>query len=91
MNTSPVIPRHHLDHPGVVKIMLSLAASDALRATGEHHLALVAPVDATAPEWAQGRLAIHCVRLDKQTANAASDVALGRAVARRIKAKTSAQ
>ena len=85
MNDSPVIPRHQLDHPGVVKVMLSAAASDALRSAGKYHLVLVAQADCTAPAEAQGRMILHCVPLSRELAQAASDVALGRAIARRKK------
>ncbi|MEI6676847.1 MAG: hypothetical protein WCO57_16880, partial [Verrucomicrobiota bacterium] len=82
MIAAPVIPRHELDHPGVVKIRLSAAASDALRDVGEYHLAVISRADFTAPTEAQGRMILHVIELSKEAATAVSRVALGNHVAR---------
>ena len=85
MTASPILPKHPLDHRGVVKIMLGAAASDALRAVGPHHLCIVTEPDATAPAEAQGRMVILCLPLTREQAHDASLVALGHAAARPIK------
>ena len=85
VNDLPVIPRHHLDHPGAVKVMLGNAASDALRGVGEYHLCVITEPDNTAPPGAAGRLVLVCLPLTKERAHEASLVALGRMAARRVK------
>jgi len=85
MTTSPILPRHCLDHDGAVKVLLSAAASDALRAIGPHHLCITSEPDATAPPGAHGRLVIMCLPLTRERAHEAALVALGRMVARRVK------
>jgi hypothetical protein len=82
---SPIIPPHPLDHPGVTKIALSLAASEALVAIGPHCLVIASRADCTAPEWAHGRMILLCLPLDKESADAAVSVALGKARAVAIK------
>jgi len=88
---SPILPTHPLDVPQVVKILLSTAASDALRSVGEYHLAVITEPDNTAPPGAAGRLVIACVPLSKERAHDASLVALGRMDARRVKPAKIAQ
>ena len=83
---SPVIPRHPLDHPGVVKILLSRAASEALEAIGPHCLCIATKADCTAPPEAQGRMILHCLPITKEAADAAFRVASGMARAVRVKA-----
>ncbi len=80
--TTPVLPQHPLDHPNVVKIALGRSASEALRAIGKHHLVMVSPADVTAPAWARDRMLLLCLPLDKQTADNAALVALGKMVAK---------
>lgn len=88
MTTSPIIPAHPLDHSNVVKIMLSRAASDALRGIGEYHLAIVTRPDSTMPQEAQDRLILVCAPLSKDRAHNASRVALGSHRAARLKTST---
>ncbi|MEI6177999.1 MAG: hypothetical protein WCS43_13995 [Verrucomicrobiota bacterium] len=45
---SPIIPRHPLDHPGSLKILLGREASDILAAHGERFFAVVVHPDSTA-------------------------------------------
>ena len=85
---SPILPPHPLDHPGMVKIALSQAASDALAAVGKYHLVMAAPADCTAPESLMGRMILLCLQLDKETADAAARVALGTHRAAKIKTAT---
>lgn len=89
MITSPVLPHHPLDLAGVVKIRLSMAASDALRAVGQHHLVLVAEADATAPAEVRDRMVLHCLPLTKERADDAAGVALGSHKATKIKTASS--
>jgi hypothetical protein len=81
----PTLPPHPLDHPGTVKLLLSQAASDALEAAGRYFLILAARADCTAPQEAQGRMILLCQPLDKDTADAAARVALGKAKAVNLK------
>ena len=83
---SPVIPRHPLDHPGVVKILLSRAASEALEAIGPHCLCIATKADCTAPPEAQGRMILHCLPITKEAADGAYRVVSGTHRATRIKA-----
>jgi hypothetical protein len=85
MIASPVIPAHPLDHPNVVKIALGRATSDALRAVGEYHLAVISKADCTAPAEAQDRMVLHVIKLTKELATAVSRVALGTHVARPVR------
>lgn len=80
------IQPHPLDRPGIVKILLGREASEALAATGEHHLVLTTKPDSTCPPGSDGRLVLLALPLDLETARAAESVALGRARAVRIKA-----
>lgn len=73
-----IIPRHNLDHPGSIKIILGREASDAIAANGDYHLAMISHPDATSPPEAAGRLVLVCVPLTKRLANEAANVALGR-------------
>ena len=82
---APVLPRHPLDHPGMVKIALSQAASEALSAVGKYHLVMAAPADCTAPESLRGRMILLCLPLDKETADNAARVAMGTHRAAKIK------
>ncbi len=72
-----ILPHHPLDHPGVVKLLLSRAASDALAELGPFHLILASRADCTAPPEARGRFILICQPLDKATADDAAAVALG--------------
>jgi hypothetical protein len=81
----PTLPPTPLDHPGTVKLLLSQAASDALEAAGRYFLILAARADCTAPQEAQGRMILLCQPLDKDTADAAARVALGKAKAVNLK------
>ena len=83
---SPVIERHNLDHPGVVKIALGQSASDVLAALGDFQLALVSKADCTAPPSAQGRRILHCLPITKGLADAAFQVVTGTHRAVKIKA-----
>lgn len=83
----PILPPHRLDKPAVVKIALGKAASEALRAVGPFHLALVAPADCTAPQEHRERMILLCLPVDKATADAAASVALGKARAAKIRKK----
>lgn len=85
---SPVLPPHPLDNPGVTKIALSHAASEALEAIGPHHLVIATKADATAPAHAQGRMVLLCLPLTKELADAATSVALGRAVPKKLRTHT---
>lgn len=76
---SPIIPPHPLDHPGSIKIMLGLEASEAIAANGDFHLAMISHPDATSPPEANGRLILTCLPLDKTALDAAARVALGKA------------
>jgi hypothetical protein len=80
-----MLPPHPLDHPGVVKLLLSQAASDALAELGPFHLILASKADCTAPPEAQGRFVLICQPLDKATADDAAAVALGRKRAAKIR------
>ncbi len=75
--TSPVLPPHPLDRPGVIKIVLSEAATVALGAAGPHHLVVATMADATAPEHARGRMVLLCLPISKQAADDAYRVATG--------------
>jgi hypothetical protein len=69
----------------VTKIALSASASEALAAIGPHCLVIASLADCTAPEWAHGRMILLCLPLDKESADAAMSVALGKARAVAIK------
>lgn len=68
-----------------MKIMLGQTASDALKAIGPHHLAIITRADSTAPPQARGRLLILCLPLTAEKANDAFQVATGRAKALKTK------
>lgn len=85
--SAPTIPRHPLDHPGVVKIALGQNASDALASLGPC-LVIASKADSTAPEALQGRVMLLCTPCSKETADAAYQVANG--THRAVKIKTSA-
>ena len=87
MKHTPIIPRHPLDHPGSIKIMLSRATSEAIAANADYHLAAISHPDSTSPPEALGRLILVCLPMTKETANAAYRVATGTHKAVRIKAK----
>lgn len=74
---SPILDRHPLDHPGVVKLLLSAAASEAISKAGKHHLAITAPADSTAPPEGQGRMILHVIATDKDTLDLAFGVIRG--------------
>jgi hypothetical protein len=82
-----VLPSHSLDHPGVVKIALSAAASEALAAVGENHLLLATKADATAPDAMRGRMIVLCLPCSREAADAAFRVATGKARAVTIRTK----
>ena len=88
MSPSPVIPPHPLDQPGVVKIALSQASTDALTALGRHCLVIAAKADSTAPESLQGRMILYCLPITRELADDAYHVALG--THRAVKVKKSA-
>ena len=75
--TSPILPRHPTDRPGVVKIALGQAASDALHSLGKHVLVVATMADSTAPSEAQGRMILLCLPTTKQAADDAYRVASG--------------
>jgi hypothetical protein len=82
---SPTLPRHPLDHPGVVKFALSEAVSAALAATGKHHLLITGPSDATTPAHLQGRRIMNAVCITQEQANELYRLASGRHRLVRIK------
>ena len=79
-----ILPPHPLDAAGVVKIHLGEPASAALKACGPFFLALVAAADCTAPPAMRGSMILLCLPLDKARADAAANVALGKARAVKI-------
>ena len=83
---SPVIERHNLDHPGLVKIALGQSASDALAGLGDFQLVLVSKADCTAPQSAQGRRILHCMPITKALADDLFHVVSG--THRAVKIKT---
>jgi len=82
---SPVIPRHPLDHPGVIKILLGRAASETIKASGDYHFVVITKSDCTCPPESADRLILICLPVSKDTANDASRVALGKAAAKPIR------
>jgi len=84
--TSSVCPRHPLDLPGTIKIMLGKAASEILEAHGETFLATISHPDCTSPPEAQGRMILTALPASKAVINAACRVALGKAPVKPIKA-----
>ena len=83
--TPPILPRHPLDHPGVVKIALGQAASEALHGLGKNLLVFATMADSTAPPEAQGRMILLCLPTTKQAADDAYRVARGTHRAVKIK------
>ena len=86
----PILPSHPLDQADVVKIVLSQAASDALRSIGPHCLVMAAPADSTALEVAQGRFVLLCIPTGKAQLDAAYHVARGTHRAAKIKVPVAA-
>lgn len=84
---SPIIPRHPLDHPGVMKIALGQAASDALDELGDFQLVLVAKADCTAPPQAHGRRILICRSVTREVADGMFKIANGSHRAIKIKTK----
>jgi len=74
----------HPSTPDHVRIALGEAASEALRAAGDAFLIIGRGTHDHAP----GRMVIHCVPIDKKTADLACGVILGTHKASRIKAKS---
>ena len=74
---SPILPRHPLDQPGVVKIVLGQTASEALHGLGKHVLVVATMADSTAPPEVQGRMILLCLPTTKQAADDAYRVASG--------------
>jgi hypothetical protein len=87
MNAPTILPRHPLDHPGVVKIALGQNASDALATLGPC-LVVATMADSTAPPEAQGRMILLCLPISKQAADDAYRVARGTHRASKIKTPT---
>ena len=87
LETCPTNPLDRPDGlpPGTVRIRLSQAASDALTATGERAFAVACR--GTYPDSA-GRWVVIASPISWQAACDASDVLLGRATVRRVKAAT---
>jgi hypothetical protein len=90
MTESPIIKPHPLDHPGSIKIRLSLAASQAIEANGDYHLAIISHPDCTSPPECAGRMILSCLPLPLATLNEAISVGMGQATVRRIKKPTRA-
>jgi hypothetical protein len=76
-STSPVLPRHPLDRPGLVKILLGHAASTALARAGDHFLVIASRADATAGPENRGRFVLLCLAIPQAAANDAAQVAMG--------------
>jgi hypothetical protein len=83
---SPILDRHSLDHPGVMKIALGQSSTEALKAIGPHFLAIITEADSTAPEHAQGRMILHALPCTKDQLDAAYHVASGSHRAVKMKA-----
>lgn len=77
MTTSPIVPRHNLDVPGSIKILLSKAASDAIAANGDYHIAFISHPDCTSPPESHGRMILACVPASRDRLNAACRVIRG--------------
>ena len=84
MTASPILDRHPLDHPAVVKFALGDALSTALAASGEFHLLVTAPSDATTPDHLQGRRIMHAIKITKQMADDLHRIVIGTHIAKRI-------
>ena len=79
--TTPILPPGPLAMPGVVRILLSEAAGNALAAVGE---AFVVVGKGRYPD-SNGRWVIYCQPAQLAVVNAACDVITGKARAVRIK------
>ena len=78
---SPILPPGPLSVPGVVRILLSEAAGNALASVGE---AFVVVGKGRYPD-SNGRMVIYCQPAPLAVVNAACDVAMGKARAVRVK------
>jgi hypothetical protein len=74
---SPTIPRHPLDHPGSIKILLGREASEAIAANSDFHMAAIVRPDATTPPGHDGRLVLICIPATKEQLDQAYGVAIG--------------
>ncbi len=80
MNASAIIPNDPQSHAGTVMILLGREVSEALAATGDHHL-----MQATRSQAHGGRFVLIALPLDKPSLDAAARVALGKARAVPVK------
>lgn len=77
MTYSPILNRHPLDHPGVVKFALGDRLTTALADSGEFHLLITAPSDSTTPEHLQGRRIMYAMSITKELADDLHRIASG--------------
>jgi hypothetical protein len=82
---SAPLPRHPLDHPGSIKVLLGREASEAIAANGDYHLAVITHPDATSPQGHLGRLVLICLPCTKDQLDAGYRVASGTHKATKIK------
>jgi hypothetical protein len=87
---SQPIPRHPLDVPGSIKLILGQTASDLLAAHGDYLVAVIVHPDATSPPESAGRMILVCLPTDKGTAVDVCNVALGTHIAKKAKPATTA-
>lgn len=80
-----IIPRHPLDRPGSIKILLGREASEAIAANGDFHLAAITRPDSTSPRDHDGRLVLVCIPASKDALDAAYRVVSGTHRAAKIK------
>jgi len=93
LQTCPTVPLDPLATPGVIRILLSKAASDVLTETGERSFIIVAKVmRGTEEPQTMGRWAITLAPIDWQRSRDAAGVLMGTRKASRLrtphKAKT---
>lgn len=85
MTASPILDRHQLDHPDVVKFALGDRLTAALAASGQYHLLVTAPSDSTTPEHLHGRRIMHAMSITKQMADDLHRIVIGTHRATRIR------
>jgi hypothetical protein len=91
MNTAQVIPRHPLDHPGSIKVLLGRAASHAIAANSDFHMAAIVRPDCTAPADHGGRLVLHCLPATAEQLDLCYGILRGTHRAVRIKSPTASK
>lgn len=74
---TPILPSSTLEHPGSIRILLGQAASDAIAANGDFHLAAITHPRPTDPPEAMGRLVLVCIPTTKQRLDEAARIVLG--------------